>query len=93
MGHLVIEKLLKACYINSVGINYPRIHDLNVLANRIGLEVTESQKKQLDLVTGFNIEARYSDYKFDFYKKADYEFSLKGILAVKELREWLLEKL
>jgi len=34
MGHLVIEKLLKALYIKNVDTNVPRINDLLRLAER-----------------------------------------------------------
>lgn len=41
MGHLVIEKLLKAIYINNVGNNAPRIHDLLRLAQKSNIELSE----------------------------------------------------
>jgi len=33
------------------------------------LELTEEQKYFLDEVNDFNLEIRYPDYKFEFYKK------------------------
>ncbi|KJS82381.1 MAG: DNA-binding protein [Peptococcaceae bacterium BICA1-8] len=90
MGHLVIEKLLKALYIKNIDNNVPRIHDLLRLAEKAGIETTEEQKDDLDLITTFNIRARYPDYRKSFYKKCDFDFTTVNIEKIKELREWLL---
>ena len=70
IGHLVLEKLLKAYYIKNSGASAPYTHDLNKIAQRSGLLLTEAQKDFLDEVTTFNIKARYPDYRNRFYKKA-----------------------
>ncbi len=93
MGHLVIEKLLKSIYVKNIDDNPPRIHDLLRLAERAGLEITEEQEDILDLITTFNINARYPDYKQSFYKKCNYEFTTANIEKIKELRTWLLLKI
>ncbi len=93
VGHLVIEKLLKACYVKYVDINYPRIHDLTRIADRIGFKMTSEQREKLDDITGFNIEARYPSEKYNFYKKATQAFTVKALENIKEIRQWLLEKL
>ncbi len=90
IGHLVIEKLLKAIYVKQVDSNPPRIHDLLRLTERAGLDTTEEQKDLLDLITTFNINARYPDYKQIFYNKCDYDFTIKNLEKIKELRTWLL---
>ncbi len=71
MGHLVIEKLLKAIYIKNTHDDNqpPRIHDLLLLAKRAKVNPSENQQDQLDMITTFNISARYPDYKYRFYKK------------------------
>lgn len=93
IGHLVIEKLLKAYYIKAIDKNVPYIHDLHKLAIRCDLELTESQKDSLRYITLFNIEARYEEYKEDFYKKCTKEFAEKNINLIKELRDWLMQKI
>lgn len=93
VGHLCIEKLLKACYVKSVDVTVPRIHDLYKLADRCGLEMTEEKKDALQYVNLFNIEARYEEYKREFYKKCTRTFTEKNIATIKELRAWLLEKI
>lgn len=93
VGHLCIEKLLKACYVKSVDVTVPRIHDLFKLADRCGLEMTEEQKDALQYVNLFNIEARYEEYKREFYMKCTRAFAEKNIATIEELRAWLLEKI
>jgi HEPN domain-containing protein len=55
MGHLVIEKLLKALYVQNVSNNPPRTHDLLRLADECKINTTEEQKDLLDFITTFNI--------------------------------------
>ncbi len=93
LGHLVIEKLLKAIYVNNIDSNPPRIHNLLLLAEQVGLDPTEEQKDSLDLITTFNINARYPDYEQNFYSKCDYDFTRKNLRKIKELRAWLQSKL
>lgn len=90
IGHLVIEKLLKALYVKNIDDNVPRIHDLLRLADKAKIETTEEEKDLLDLITTFNISGRYPDYKQGFYKKCNQEFTKNNIEKIKELREWLL---
>ncbi|MDH7553298.1 MAG: hypothetical protein QHH74_06560 [Spirochaetota bacterium] len=44
----------------------------------------------LDFVTTFNINARYPDYKQEFYRKCTMKFTQDAINKIKELRQWLL---
>ena len=93
LGHLVIEKLLKALTIKNDVANVPKIHDLNKLAKAANIKLDESLKDLLDIITSFNIEARYPDYKNEFYKKCNYEFTLQYKTQISELRLWLLDQL
>lgn len=93
IGHLVIEKLLKAYYVNNIDINVPFIHDLLRLAERSKLQLSEEQKDFLDKVTTFNINARYDDYKMKFYKRCTREFASKSIKEIMEFKEWIKEML
>ena len=90
MGHLVIEKLLKALHIKNINSNTPKIHDLLRLAQKTNLELTNKQQDQFDTITTYNISARYPDYKQAFYKKCTYEYTNFNIEEIKELRVWLL---
>ena len=90
IGHLVIEKLLKALYVKNVNAYVPKSHDLLRLADKALINTNEKQKNILDKITTFNISARYPDYKVRFYKKCDYRFTTFHITKIKELRKWLM---
>ncbi|MEZ7892973.1 MAG: HEPN domain-containing protein [Candidatus Wallbacteria bacterium] len=91
VGHLVIEKLLKAIYVKNIDENVPKMHNLLRLAEKAGIILNEQQKDSLDIVTTFNISARYPDYKQNFYKKCTEKYTLENIETIKELRLWLLK--
>ena len=93
LSHLVIEKILKACYVKRVDINYPRIHNLVEIAVKADLELSTEQKGTLVELTTFNLRGTYPDYKNRFRKKATRPFAEEKIAAAKELRQWLLEKI
>lgn len=95
IGHLVIEKLLKAVFIKTadLGVSPPRTHNLLLLADKAGVETSEEQKDLLDLITTFNISARYPDYKKSFYRKCTPEYTARNIDKIKELRKWLMPML
>jgi HEPN domain-containing protein len=93
LGHLVIEKLIKAVAVKNDLNVVPKIHDLNKLANAAGLVVDSELADLLDAITAFNIEARYPDYKKEFYKKANNDFTLYYKNKIAELRIWLIDQL
>jgi HEPN domain-containing protein len=93
VGHLVLEKLLKALYVKNVNIQVPRIHNLVKIARDAGLRLTDDQENFLLEVTTYNLKGRYPDYKQSFYKKATTEFTLDRIERIEEMRKWLKERL
>ncbi|WP_413854185.1 HEPN domain-containing protein [Candidatus Ruminimicrobium bovinum] len=95
IGHLVIEKLLKALFVKANGVNVavPKIHDLLSLANRANLVLTEEQQDILDEITSFNINARYQDYKLSFYKRCTPKYSNEQKKKIEEIRLWLKKQI
>jgi HEPN domain-containing protein len=93
LGHLVIEKLLKAIAVKNGIEIIPKIHDLNKLSKISNLNSSEEKGDLLDIITSFNIEARYPDYKKEFYKKCTQEFTSFYKEKINELRLWLLDQL
>ncbi|MDT3740066.1 MAG: HEPN domain-containing protein [Candidatus Kapabacteria bacterium] len=89
IGHLILEKILKAHFVKIREESPPRTHDLFKLANQLSLEFSEEQLKFLISVNTFNIEARYPEEKLSFYKKCTKEFALDNIYKIKELYLWL----
>ena len=91
IGHLMIEKLLKALYVKVKQDYPPFIHNLLRLAVLSDLELNENQKEFLVTVTAFNINARYDDYKKSFQIKCTKEYSNKWITELKNNRLWIKE--
>jgi len=89
MGHLVIEKLLKALYVKAKGEHPPLIHDLRRICEKAGIELDISQQVVLDSISRFNINARYDDYKQSFYKLYTDNFTTEWIDKIKNSRSWI----
>jgi HEPN domain-containing protein len=93
VGHLVIEKVLKAFYVRDAQKTPPRVHNLARLAESTKLSLTEEQLTFLADINDFNIETRYPDYKFSFYKTCTREFSEEQLSKIKEMYLWLLSQM
>ncbi len=95
IGHLVLEKLLKGIYakVNKEKPYPPKIHNLNILAEKCGLKLNAKQEKILFTCNSFNISARYEDYKNEFYERCTEEYVTEQINNIKEVRGWLKEQL
>ncbi len=93
IGHLVIEKLLKAKVAKETKNHPPFSHDLRRLAKFPGLDFTEIHLLWLDTITSFNLNARYDNYKHEFYLKCTPVFTAVWIKNINELRLWIKEKL
>jgi HEPN domain-containing protein len=91
LGHLVLEKLFKALYVEKFGEAPPQIHDLSRLAEKCALELPDETLNKLDLITRFNLSVRYPDYRQEIYRMCTQEFSLQVLESVKEIRSWLLQ--
>ena len=89
IGHLMIEKLLKAYFVKIRSDYPPLIHNLLRLAEKADLELTDDQRVQLVTITAFNINARYDDYKMTFKKQCTQEYTSEWIHKLKELQQWI----
>ena len=92
MGHLVIERLLKAIIVRKTKTHPPHSHDLRRLANITGIEFNKEHLDWFDTITTFNLNARYDSYKHDFYKKCTADFTTRWINNIKALKKWIKEK-
>lgn len=90
-GHLAIEKMLKALYVENKKEHAPPTHNLQRLAREAGLSVNTERNQRLLLITSFNIEARYPDIKRSFRKKCTEEFTLEQMQVIRETFQWLQE--
>jgi HEPN domain-containing protein len=93
VGHLVIEKLLKAYYTKNKKQQAPFTHNLLRLAELSGLTPISEHSDWLDSITTFNINARYDSYKQEFYKKCTKNFANEWVNKISELRKWIKDKL
>ena len=93
MGHLVIEKLLKALYVKQKEEYPPLIHDLRRICEKAGVELDMTQQINFDSISRFNINARYDDYKQSFYALCTENFTSEWIEKIKICRLWIKEML
>ena len=89
LGHIVIEKLLKAYFVKKYNEIPPFIHDLLRLAEKCNINMTETIKDSLDIISTFNIGARYDNYKEEFYRKCTKKFADENIERIKDMRKWI----
>ncbi len=93
IGHLVIEKVLKAFYVQDKKEIPPKIHNLIRLAENTGIPFTYEQLALLADINDFNIETRYPDLKFSFCQTCTKEFTERYFLKIKETYKWLLSQM
>ncbi len=89
IGHLMIEKLLKALYVSIKSDYPPYIHNLLRLAEKADIKLDADKKEQLVTITAFNINARYDDYKMSFKKRCTPEYTAEWIDKLTDLRKWI----
>jgi len=93
LGHLVIEKLLKAHYVKKHQKHPLFTHDLLRLTQKIELVLTEEQEEWLDEISTFNLNTRYDNYKQEFRNRCTLEFTTHWIKNIETLRLWLINQL
>ena len=93
IGHLVLEKILKAIYVSEHQKIVPRIHDLVKLAKSTSLNLSDEQLVFLSEVSDFNMEGRYPDEKNQFARRCDKQFATDYLRRIKEMRAWLKKQI
>ena len=89
IGHLVIEKLLKAYYVK-VNMEYPPMfHDLRRIGEKSGIVFDDIKLTMVETISQFNIRARYDDYKRNFNKLCTPDYTKLWIEIIKEVRLWI----
>ncbi len=91
--HLFVEKVIKALIVKVTGHPAPYGNKLSKLAKLTKIDFSDRQLDLLDELTAFNIEARYNDYKFQFYKKATKKYTQGYLKKAKDLYIWLKKRL
>jgi HEPN domain-containing protein len=91
--HLVLEKILKAHYVNNTGDVPPKLHDLIRLAEKAELILNEEQYRILERANYFNMSARYPDEKLKFYQICTKEYTVSNFNEIINLYQWLKSNL
>ena len=90
LGHLVLEKSLKAFYVkDNENRMPPKTHNLVKLAEKTTIPLDTKLKLFLDEVNDFNLEVRYPDYKHEFYKNCTKEFAEEYLNKIREHYKWI----
>jgi HEPN domain-containing protein len=89
MCHLSIEKILKGLLMEHTGNHPPFSHNLVALAKGLEINFDEIQKTLLADLTEFNIEARYPEWKKEFYKRATGKYTHNYFTQAQKLQKWL----
>ena len=89
LGHISTEKLLKAYYVKKHSSHAPFTHNLYRIAELSNLEISDEQADLLDKITTFSINARYDDYKREFYSLCTKEFTEEWIENIKKIQQWI----
>lgn len=93
IGHLVLEKLLKAVFVRKKEQHAGFTHDLLRIATQAELLITDEHANWFDHITTFNLNARYDSYKNEFHKICTPEYTLTWVGRIETLRLWLIQQL
>lgn len=93
LGHISTEKLLKALYVKKFEKHAPFTHNLFRLAELLELTLSDDFADWLDEITSFNLNARYDDYKREFYRLCTPDYTKIWIDKIQTLRKWIKEML
>ncbi|MGD9157131.1 MAG: HEPN domain-containing protein [Desulfobacteraceae bacterium] len=92
LGHLAIEKVLKALVVKETKEHAPFTHSLIVLIKKTKIKTNEDIINKLAEYTEFNIEARYPDEKKAFYEQCTEEYAITKFAEMEEFYKWLIQK-
>ena len=93
IGHLVLEKTLKAHFAKKFDEFPPKSHDLVRLGMLIRIDFDNETLDFLDGVNSFNISTRYPDEKLRFYNMCTPQFTFDTFKKIEEIYEWLLQQI
>ena len=93
MGHLALEKLLKALVVKKTKTHAPFSHSLPYLLERSCIKMPEAMQTKLSEFMEFHLEARYPDASRAFYKKCTKAYANARLKEIKEVFKWIKTKL
>lgn len=95
MCHQVIEKMLKAYWCGTCEEDPPYTHSHKRLADGCGLyeRMSDEQRRFLNRITNYNIEARYPEDKEGLSRMLTKDFCWEIINETKNLQQWIKDEL
>jgi HEPN domain-containing protein len=93
MGHLAIEKLLKAMVVKNTSAHAPITHSLSLLAEKSKISIPEETMIKLREFMEFHFEARYPKYERAFYAKCTKKYTRIQLNEIKKVYKWLKKQL
>ncbi|KKS40014.1 hypothetical protein A3E04_01775 [Candidatus Kuenenbacteria bacterium RIFCSPHIGHO2_12_FULL_42_14] len=93
LGHIVLEKMLKAAVVKETEKQAPYSHGLVFLAGLLKqTKLGQSKLNLLDDVNHFNMRARYPDFKLKFYKLCTRAYTERYLKQIKKLYSQLCQE-
>lgn len=93
MGHLALEKLLKALVVKHTKSHAPFTHSLPYLAEKSGIRFPDNILIKLREFMEFHFEGRYPDAHREFYRKCTRVYTAAQPKEIKTVFRWIKEKL
>lgn len=93
MGHLALEKLLKALVVTEKREHAPYTHSLPLLASKLVTKIPEAIERKLIQFMEFYFESRYPEDRRKFYEKCTKDFTEFNLNEIKKVFKWLKERL
>ena len=93
MGHLALEKILKALVVKYIKVHAPFSHSLPFLAEKSGFEIPEVLLVKFREFMQFHFEARYPDASNAFYKTCTKAYTDQKLKEMKAAFKWVKSKL
>jgi len=93
MGHLALEKLLKALVVKKTKAHAPFSHSLPYLVEKPKIKIPEKILIKLREFMEFHFEARYPDANKAFYNKCTKAYTAEKLKDIKRVFKWLSVKL
>jgi len=93
MGHLAMEKLLKAIVAKNTRSHAPFAHSLPLLAEKAGISIPEHIVIKLREFMEYHFESRYPKEQRAFYAKCTEAYTREKLNEIKGVFEWLKSQL
>lgn len=93
MGHLALEKLLKALVVKNTKKHAPFSHSLPYLAEKSNTRFPEKILIKLREFMEFHFEGRYPDANKAFYNKCTKTYTTIKLKELKEVFKWIKDRL